>query len=192
MWFYSRMDFAADCTVLPNYSRCIRPWPVHTLTPVKVWSASWSKRTKTKVPHVNVCAPSGWQAAAHSSTRCWQTLTLIQTGFPRGESPRVRGYICDRWPSSLRFSHLLLAHIWGGAASESVAFLICQAMVFVLWFFFFLKCIFLEKELWMLTIEKVTSIWLQRHWSEHELMKKQVQKVDGWMTTKSLLSMLHL
>lgn len=110
-----------------------RQWPVRPLTLAKVWSASWS-RTKTKVAHVNVCAPSGRQAAAHSYASCWQSLTLIQTGFPRGESPPVRRYICDRWPSSLRFSHLLLAHIWGGAASESVAFLICQAKAVVLWF----------------------------------------------------------
>lgn len=129
LWFYSKMDFAADCTLLPNHSGCIRLWPVCTLTPVEVWSASWSKRTKTKVAHVNTCAPLGWQAAAHSSTRCWQSLTLIQAGLPRGESPRVQGYICDRWPSSLRFSHLLFTHIWGGAASESVEFLICEAMV---------------------------------------------------------------
>lgn len=59
-------------------------WMVRTLTPVKVWSASWSERTKTKVPHVNLCAPWGWQVAAHSSTRRWHTSPWSRLGSPRG------------------------------------------------------------------------------------------------------------
>lgn len=133
-WFsYGTMDFPADCPV-PNtlyYPNTVGAsgwgqwalWPLwrcEVLLEVKgqrqnchTWMCAhlWADRQQLTAPHA-ADRPSPWS----------------RLGSP-GESPRVRGCICDRWPSSLRFSHLSLAHIWGGAASESVAFLICHPEV---------------------------------------------------------------
>lgn len=84
-WFHSPNSawvFLSMSLCYPSHSGCIMLRLVCTLTPAEVWSASWSKGTKTKLRHLNVCAPFGWQAAAHSSTRRWQALTWIQAGYP--------------------------------------------------------------------------------------------------------------
>lgn len=110
----------------PSRSGCLMLRLVCTLTPAEVWSASWSKGTKTKLQHLNLCAPFGWQAAAHSSTRRWQALTWIQAGFPGGNQLECRDASVTGDPVHWGFltfhSPLSHTHTWGGAASLSVCF----------------------------------------------------------------------
>lgn len=59
-------------------------------------------KTSTHTHRKHLSLP-GYDSQFH--TRCWQALTWTPSGFPKGETGRVQGYACDRWPSSRRFSH---------------------------------------------------------------------------------------
>lgn len=132
-WFHSPKSacrvFLSMSLRYPSHSGCLMLRLVCTLTPAEVWSVSWSKGTKTKLRLLNVCAPFGWQAAAHSSTRRWQALTWIQARFPGGNHLECRDASVTgdpvHWGFLTLHSPLSHTHTWGGTPSECV-FLICH------------------------------------------------------------------
>lgn len=135
---YDGFSCRLSCTkysVLTKHSGCIRLRPVSTLTPVEVWSASWSKGTKTKLPHVNVCAPLGWQAAAHSSARRWQTLTLIQAGFPGGITKSAGMHLWQVTQFTEVFSPFTRTHLRRCRIWERSIFNLSPWGLVVLWLF---------------------------------------------------------
>lgn len=75
--------------------------------PTEVWSAWWSKRKKTKNRDTLTHTPWTDKPKLTVPHMLLTSPHLDPESLPWGGSVKVQGCICDRWPSSRSFSHLL-------------------------------------------------------------------------------------
>lgn len=123
----SLMTLCCQSPIWLGHCGCTRLRLLCTLTPAEVWSASWSKGKKTKPP-TQTRTPSADRPQLAVTRMLLTSPHLDLESVPWGGSGKVQGYICDRWPSSPRFSHLSLTPRFPPLSEarrlECVAFLI--------------------------------------------------------------------